>query len=492
MGCFASRALGAGFGQQVNEHETAESVITATLGGAKAAEVSGQPHPDVKHTHHLFCPSMCGEFASALRDALPAELLAGAHSPGAQLRALGDALTRDPQLAVQLPTAFLPAVRTPTDTFITNSVGEVLQELVSKPGFLGRANGHSSVLVGPRGSGKTYALRRLALTASVLYPELRVVYVSAKGITSVPWHPLRAGLCEMLLGLGLGAVAPVPADAGGVHNAAAVAAADGVPPVPPAAVAGAGVQAVATDPAPAAASVDALIQHLGNLRLLILVDEMEALYTTTADFAYQTLGQIEALADSPAGRTAVVGCSSSSLLYPLIRGGNPLHISLRKALFPMADPELDATRRLSDMNGQKLALQELPAARCTDISVVEGFAVPGTTAEQHRVVAFVMGNNIRRLFVKKVAGFLMAPVPYYSDASSPMETSGREVRVAYPGIISILTRIYDMLAGKNWELLLSALGEDVEPPKLQPRLNVEAIANTDWYSLFKPLTADNI
>jgi hypothetical protein len=103
----------------------------------------------------------------------------------------------------ELPWSCSPYIETPAETFVTNIIAPTCRTLVQGR-YVAHLNGHSGIIVGPRGCGKTYALKRLALSASVYFPHLRVVYVSAEKIAS-PDHPLRkcGGLFEFIAGLGL-------------------------------------------------------------------------------------------------------------------------------------------------------------------------------------------------------------------------------------------------------------------------------------------------
>jgi hypothetical protein len=260
--------------------------------------------------------------------------------------------------------------------------------------FSGHMNGHSCVMVGPRGSGKTVALRRLALVAPVLFPGLRVVYVSAKRTSDTP-HPLRGGLCRLLLSLGLcGATDVSGVSAGGAGCVGALelgleATARGNGGVDligrggagaelhggGCRVSGGGPESGTCASGVPASDLDSLIALLRRERLwlLVAVDDLQALFERGEEHAYAVLQELEALTDVGEGRTALVGCSSSSFLAPLLCSGAGLPASLRRAHFPLA-----CKYALSDMNAQKLAMRHMPSASPTDATQVAAFCGEGS------------------------------------------------------------------------------------------------------------------
>jgi hypothetical protein len=66
-------------------------------------------------------------------------------------------------------------------------------------GFYAHQEGHSVIMCGARGTGKTCALQRFAMTATVAFPTLRVIYIDCRGIEKHA-HPLRSRtLCQLIL-----------------------------------------------------------------------------------------------------------------------------------------------------------------------------------------------------------------------------------------------------------------------------------------------------
>ena len=499
MGCGSSSAPL--YEQHEDEAENVPNILATTLRQWKLPPAENPPQRDTVETDHMFCSSTRGELADFLRASPTLHSLvddattAAGTEAGARLRALGGALTHDRALANEVPVPLLPSVHTSTDVFITDVLGGVLDRLV-RGEFNGHANGHSCIFIGPRGSGKTYALRRVALTASVRYASLRVVYVTAKHIADAS-HPLRDGLCSLLLKLDLQgpAVQCSAALASSSDSAAAarpnIGAASSASSSGGTAAAAAPSNGGASAAAPSSASVDALLRHLHSqrLHLLVVVDEMEALYETREAYAHRVVLELAALADINKGLTAVVGCSSSSLLYPLVQGGrnDRMPAPLRAAHFPLAD-----VFTLADMNDQKMALRNIPAPPPVGGEDVAAFCKQGGGEHASRIVAFVLGSNARRLYKRKLPPLLYAPVPACSTAGTRSVPYATAFRDAHPLMLDLLAMIYDFLGAQNADLLKRVLRAVPRTASVLQTLNLPAIGSVNWLERFAPLASDTV
>ena len=527
MGCGASSPSGYHPSQQTEESSSSSSDSSALedfLAKNRRiwrAKVGENPSArDVVNGKYVLCTSTRGELAARLRSssllschitpALEADAKADAmvdadgdadelaieRSEGFLLRVLGSALSRQLTLINEVPLEVLPSVDSSTDEFLTDKLGYTLHRL-ARGWFRGHANGHSCVYIGPRGSGKTYTLRRLALAASVRHPHVRVVYISAKNINAVN-HPLRNGLCGLLLGSlklqGTATATAAPTSEGLSSSQAA----STVPTVESGAFAEAGpapprsTAVASTVSASPTADVDALLTHLHHekLRLLVILDEMEALYATRERCAYEVVQEIEALSDVDRGLTAVVGCSSSSLLYPLVKGGNGLPPSLAEAHFP-----LTKAFTLGDMNGQKLTLRPIPVPTPVDVGAAAPFCKGGdTNNDTCRVFAFALGSNVRRLYDGKLDAPLLAPVASFCNAASKTVAHAQDFSAAHPKMLELLERFYDALAFRNADLLNGI----VQPPPdggsgcLLQGLKLRTIQCVEWSTRFLPLDPETV
>jgi hypothetical protein len=478
MGCGASSCAGA-YAKHDDAEDEVSSVLATALRTWSLRPTDSPPQRDAVTTNRVFCPSTRGELAGVLRASPKLSSYvdnerAPAADVGGWLRALGGTLTHDFDLASEVPLSLLPSVLTSTDVFVTDLLGGVLHRLV-RGEFRGHANGHSCVLIGPRGSGKTYALRRIALTASVRYESLRVVYVTAKHVAE-PSHPLRDGLCSLILGLNLlSQRAAVPTSLSAADASDAVASGCSV------AVASADIDASSERPS----TVDALMCHLisQKLRLLVILDEMEALYEAKEEFAHKVVLELAALADIDSGRTAVVGCSSSSLLYPLVQGGRTARMppELRSTHFPLAD-----AFHLTNMNDQKMTLQEIPLPPPMGGKDVAAFCSPGSGESAARVVAFVLGCNVRRLYKREFPRPLYAPVPSLDNVEYAKSFRSAPQYGCMPDLLAMM---YDVLGAQNEDLLKRVLRAAPPAADVLHTLDAQAIGAINWPQSFTPLSS---
>jgi hypothetical protein len=195
----------------------------------------------------VFCPSISGILASRLRyngrDLVATCIVLLETEKG------GDTLSESSFEAVKTlqdwiysppakhPYSFPPPVHTITSEFMFSRLVKWAY-LLSANEYEGDAERHSKILTGARGTGKSIALQRFAVVASVLFPDIRVVYIDC---TNVEWESdaLQKGLIATLMHVLR--VEPPP-------------------------------------PGSKMSILEALFVGLGALRVFLIIDEMDALY----------------------------------------------------------------------------------------------------------------------------------------------------------------------------------------------------------------------
>jgi hypothetical protein len=228
----------------------------------------------------------------------------------------------------------------------------------------------------------------------------------------------------------------------------------------------------------------------------VLLDEMEFLYhgsdAEESKISRKVLSQIHELSDNDEGRTSFFGCTSSSLLYPMVNGGK-LHKDLKETHFK--------TAYQVDMNGEKIGLHELEMPSPTHPDTVAVFCreVMGeeNKAEldkRHRRLAmFAHGGNVRRLCKRSLPTPLYAPVDVLEarDANlGPYVGTFMRCHVSAPSsksdLYRLLEALYDQLVLLNSKLLKQALGKATR--EVDPGL----VAGIRWDEAFKPLTYTDV
>lgn len=244
------------------------------------------PEMDVRFVACVYlCASTRGVLAAALRNLCADELMIKpGQSVAATLQKLGVHVTTSPQCYQALPFKALAAIDTPAEQVVTHELGRLADRLVDD-GFACADCGHAHVIIGPRGSGKSVALQRFTLTAPVMFPSLRVVYIDAAQMHG--GHPMYGELASFILSLGLG-------------------------------------QEDASEPAQAAHSLDwessspanyvrnlarltAMLEAAG-IHLMVIIDEAETLYTARDAAVHMLVHELSAFATS----TKVDGSRSPS------------------------------------------------------------------------------------------------------------------------------------------------------------------------------------
>jgi hypothetical protein len=122
------------------------------------------------YTLHFSCASTTGARSAAIRNRIPEAATYHRLPPYNKIKRVSELLTT--QLAGELPYPTLsPVAHTLAKHFVTQEAAKILARLVN-PGdnFRGHHIGHSFIMCGPRGSGKTLALQRLSTTAGIVFP----------------------------------------------------------------------------------------------------------------------------------------------------------------------------------------------------------------------------------------------------------------------------------------------------------------------------------
>lgn len=408
-----------------------------------------------------FCASPTGQLAEVLRQAAnisqtdldDAAALLDPASVGRYLQGLGRTLTHDASCIAARPFMMFPTVDTSAELFITDHLGNVALRLVNKR-YGGASTGHSYIIMGPRGCGKTVALKRFALTAMLRFPKLCVVHISAEHIASVSWRSICAFVMKTMLGAG----------------------AQGVPD--------------------ALSFVDfcAFLKRADRYCMLV-VDEIEYLYMVDRQctWIHRVLQDLAAFSGSENGRTSFIGCSSTHLAYPLVKGAGAISPDLRRTLFP-AFVDVNPPK----MNGSKLQPVWIPSASPTDTTALQPF-FQCQDVKLRRVITFVIGSNVRTLYRRAVTSDLrQAPSDSISLAalSSPLSGHTLPFLSVFPEASAFLLGAYRRMYDQNRDLLQRCLLHPISgtsaPNIALSRLDAAFIGQTDWHREFKPLTWTDI
>jgi hypothetical protein len=192
--------------------------------------------------------------------------------------------------------------------------------------FTGVNGGPCRTLVGARGIGKTAILRAFAHVAASAFPSVVTLYVSCAGLRDTDSSFREAGLPGLIEAAAAARGTAAPLGAGGV---------------------GAALRA-------------------RGLRLLLLLDEVDELYTVSAAEpalcarVLETLGRLGSLGDGFSGQFGVLLCGSSSSTYSLVCGGAP---GLGE-WFPLLK------QGAPDLNSDKYSCLVVPSSPCTAVGEV--------------------------------------------------------------------------------------------------------------------------
>jgi hypothetical protein len=486
MGCSGSRP----FSNVADDGTTnLNTIIQKAYFRASNAPKVTRPSADTVNDDKLICPSVSGKLAAALRREahVKAVLDEDLTDPGSattqRLSLLGTVLST--AAYTSHPLRLLHAVHTCAEAPLASELGRIARTLVNNE-YHSHEQGHSRILIGPRGCGKSMALQRFALSASVLFRGLRVVYVDARGVADSA-HPLRAQGGDSLVALLWNVLWPQrPVQAAGAAAQPVVLAGSSTAPPPIREVAGA-----------AAASAKPTVQQLAHqlemddVWLMVLVDEMERLYEwDNATAVLGVLHEIETLATTKSGRAAFIGCSSSCVMNPLIRGGADLPQQLRDRFPVLQRPDVP------DMNSTKLTLWPLPVFPPTYVEAARPFCKPESPDADVRCMLFALGGVARRLHDWHAAP-THAPVAEFNAAAGKMPKHSADFLRAFPRTSDLLSRLYDVTLLLNVSLLHRLaknrrVAAEHDEENAAWNVDVTKVGSVSWWTEFKPLQRKHV
>lgn len=331
-------------------------------------------------------------------------------------------------------------------------------------GYHGHGDAASKTLLGPRGIGKTTALRAYAAVAPLFEPALVPIYITFIGNGTG-----KDGASYM----GRSSVLEMAADALAVYGIFVSGSLDSI--------------------------VDGLTRH--NKYALLLLDEVDKFYESqgiarhgdnyAARFSVerQTLGELASMGNDARGRLAVLLCGSSSLLGDLVT------TNLRG--LPEATEAFPVLRVAININGQKFRTTRLTYSPPTDFTAVAtmmrqpgalglGSVQSGSNGDGARLAAIVnavlfctgaTARNVSRLTSPKVP--LAVPdlsALLVNESPQAGRTLQRPIsKMLYNGIMRDL-------AAKNSALLTGLVGQP------NGALNFAAVTDGEWRHKFQPLT----
>jgi hypothetical protein len=154
-----------------------------------------------------------------------------------------------------------------------------------------------------------------------------------------------------------------------------------------------------------------LTAALGDNRLLVVLDEMQALFLHDNTTHMRFVADVETLAKCTSGRIYFIGCGSTHVLHRLITSTCP---TVLKQVFPLQN---------HDMNASKLHPLPLTTASSVDINQVLPFFPsiaqmrhPSTRIGMQRIVTYTLGTS---------PCALDAPHSIHNDVTTIYDTHGR-------------------------------------------------------------------
>lgn len=416
---------------------------------SRTGELSGMASTPAARAAALNVPGVA-EAAAALR--------AGG-SPRDTLRALVDASRRLTAAGARAAADFALPPDGPLATRVHSEVYTHLRykaRRLADGGFLGNGTFASSTLLGPRGTGKSVAMRTFAAVAQLSYPSVVPVVVDFAAERGPASRALADVVVEALNEAGV--PAPIGGGVGGAVDALAAA----------------------------------------GKSALLLVDELDALYAEgRADFASRavdTLWCLLALGNNPRGRIATVLCGSSATLTELVTANAKTNPAMRER-FPLL-------QYAPNLNGQKFRSQRMWADGPTSLAAVGDIMLrplsgPALAAAERRVVcvtAFVAGATARSVLrfrerfdgdpgslervAEIVGGLREQDVTQQAEARVTLEPDGA------------LARTFDAICDALWKRNAPLMGRLVD--RRTGAVAFDAVADGAWAAEFHPLSWDNV
>lgn len=249
------------------------------------------------------------------------------------------------------------------------------------------------------------------------------------------------------------------------------------------------------------AAFDGMKNHLTKqgLYLMVIVDEMEHLFETSAPKSFRILDEIRLMSSQNTGRVSVIGCSSTSFMPGLLRGGGSLPDTIR-AQFRVFSPTGDRVQ--TDMNGQKLQVGDIAQPSPVSSDDVAHFCVTPHNLSHQRIVTFVRGTNARRLYKsRELAPGDLELAPLMEFAVSPAMTGYASTYMKeVPDAHAVLDALYTLLVIKNSKVLARCLKGHSADARLRTGafqceladLDSDAIGSIDWDVDFFPITVSEV
>lgn len=316
--------------------------------------------------------------------------------------------------------------------------------LLSQDHFFAGGDVASSVIVGPRGIGKTTALRTCGAAVRTLFPNVIPIYIDFSRRDT--YH---LSLNELI------------ADALASHG---IVVSPNHPSLP--------------------AALEAAEKYA-----LLLIDELNSLYEHPLAWTHKlwhspqvrTLLQLAELGDSRDGRFATVLCGSSAMLMALVSASAKTSDDAQR-LFPQLATAVN-------LNDSKFRAHRLRCGAATDVERVghmlgcTGSAAAWSTRELAtvRTIAFAAGNTasaINQLVSSATAG----SVPT-AEALLTAHSPSRQRKLVLNGSQQVWQAVMLRLWYKNQSIMSSLLADR------HGSLDVKTVQATDWSSHFLPVNA---
>ena len=223
-----------------------------------------------------------------------------------------------------------------------------------------------------------------------------------------------------------------------------------------------------------------------NRKLLLVVDEIDRLFSCKSDFEYsqRTIGDLTAIAENRFGVSSALICGSSASLPDLVSNKACTNEELRLR-FPLVN-------HVGSMNGSKFEEIRIYTSLPTDSEVINGIIIDeAPSIEARRLIPFLAGTNARQ-----ISKLMAALKPHFRKGKVEDGTLGDFVEIIKPiNWKDIAQDTYDK-KGKFFYEILSALKK--KNSKIMDGLmdnngnfNWEKIVQVNW-SEFKPLLYNEV
>ena len=227
---------------------------------------------------------------------------------------------------------------------------------LSKGTYKNRQGESSSTMVGAKGIGKTTSLKTFTHICKYIIPDVHVLYISFNNILNHGWlcdNSLTSVIILLLAELG-------------VH--------------------------ISLVTAKNEKSLNEYLIHFlqtHNMKLMLLIDELDQLYKSTKDSCLVTLHDLAYIGNQASGTMSTIVCGSSSMLEFLITTNAGEIVRLEFPLLNKGAPNLNGTKFLT-----KRVYSNIPTDLAA-VAVVAGMKLDCNTIGWIRIVAFAAGCSAR-------------------------------------------------------------------------------------------------